>query len=202
MSELIRSAIFAGIAVGTAGFGNLAVGGLIGAVLFSFGLLTVLSYKLKLYTGTAGFFVRGEFGSLFLILLGNIIGCFIVGLLTRVSPLGLPETAQKILEGRLATGAIRCGLLGIGCGFVMTTAITFARKGNVLLLLLGIPLFIYCGFTHCIADAFYYLAVPFEFLGQHWKEVLGVYVCIVIGNFIGCNLYRIFFPEKSVNDCF
>ena len=202
MSELIRSAIFAGIAVGTAGFGNLAVGGLIGAVLFSFGLLTVLSYKLKLYTGTAGFFVRGEFGSLFLILLGNIIGCFIVGLLARVSPLGLPETAQKILEGRLATGAIRCGLLGIGCGFVMTTAITFARKGNVLLLLLGIPLFIYCGFTHCIADAFYYLAVPFEFLGQHWEEVLGVYVCIVIGNFIGCNLYRIFFPEKSVNDCF
>lgn len=200
MSELIRSAIFAGIAVGTAGFGNLAVGGLIGAVLFSFGLLTVLSYKLKLYTGTAGFFVRGEFGSLFLILLGNIIGCFIVGLLARVSPLGLPETAQKILEGRLATGAIRCGLLGIGCGFVMTTAITFARKGNVLLLLLGIPLFIYCGFTHCIADAFYYLAVPFEFLGQNWKEVLGVYVCIVIGNFIGCNLYRIFFPEKSVND--
>lgn len=200
MSELIRSAIFAGIAVGTAGFGNLAVGGLIGAVLFSFGLLTVLSYKLKLYTGTAGFFVRGEFGSLFLILLGNIIGCFIVGLLARVSPLGLPETAQKILEGRLATGAIRCGLLGIGCGFVMTTAITFARKGNVLLLLLGIPLFIYCGFTHCIADAFYYLAVPFEFLAQHWKEVLGVYVCIVIGNFIGCNLYRIFFPEKSVND--
>lgn len=198
MSELIRSAILAGIAVGTAGFGNLAVGGLIGAILFSFGLLTVLSYKLKLYTGTAGFFVRGEFGDLILILLGNIIGCFIVGLLARVSPLGLPETAQKILEGRLAIGPVRCGLLGIGCGFIMTTAITFARQGNVLLLLLGIPLFIYCGFTHCIADAFYYLTVPFGFLADHWKEVLAVYLCIVVGNFIGCNLYRIFFPEKTL----
>ena len=198
MSELIRSAILAGIAVGTAGFGNLAVGGLIGAILFSFGLLTVLSYKLKLYTGTAGFFVRGEFWDLILILLGNIIGCFIVGLLARVSPLGLPETAQKILEGRLATGPVRCGLLGIGCGLIMTTAITFARQGNVLLLLLGIPLFIYCGFTHCIADAFYYLTVPFGFLADHWKEVLAVYLCIVVGNFIGCNLYRIFFPEKTL----
>ena len=150
MIKLLRSSIFAGIAIGTAGFGFLAAGvqseaygSLAGAVLFSFGLLTVVGYRLKLYTGTAGFINKGEVGQLFMILLGNIIGCFIVGLLARVSPLGLTETAQKILEGRLATGPVRCGLLGIGCGFIMTTAITFARQGNVLLLLLGIPLFIY-----------------------------------------------------------
>ena len=34
---------------------NLRVGGVAGACLFSFGLLAVLHYRLKLYTGTAGF---------------------------------------------------------------------------------------------------------------------------------------------------
>lgn len=197
MSELIRSAILAGITIGIAGFGNLAVGGVIGAVLFCFGLITVLGYKYKLYTGTAGFFKRGEFGQLMLILLGNIIGCFLVGLLARISPLGLPETAQKILEGRLETGAVRCGLLGIGCGYMMTSAVTFARQGNYLTLIFGVPLFIYCGFTHCVADAFYYLTVPFDFLAENWLPVLCVYVCIVFGNLIGCNLYRLTFPEKA-----
>ena len=67
MIKLIRSSIFAGIAIGTAGFGFLAsgvqsavYGSLAGAVLFSFGLLTVVGYKLKLYTGTAGFIKKNE----------------------------------------------------------------------------------------------------------------------------------------------
>ena len=46
MNRLIRSSVLAGIAIGIAGFGYLAVGGLAGAVLFSFGLLTVVGYKL------------------------------------------------------------------------------------------------------------------------------------------------------------
>ena len=73
----------------------------------------------------------------------------------------------------------------------MTTSVTFAREKNYLPLLFGVPLFIICGFTHCVADAFYYLSVPAAFLKVHWLEILGVYGSIVIGNFIGCNLYRL-----------
>ena len=192
MNRLIRSSVLVGIAIGIAGFGYLAVGGLAGAVLFSFGLLTVVGYKLKLYTGTAGFINKGEFPELMLILLGNIVGCLLTGLLTRASNMDLQAAAQKILEVRLGNGPLRCGLLGIGCGFIMTTAVTFAREKNYLPLLFGVPLFIICGFTHCVADAFYYLAVPAAFLKAHWLEVLGVYLSIVLGNFIGCNLVRIF----------
>lgn len=190
MNKLIRSSILAGISIGTAGFVFLALGGLPGAVLFSFGLLTVVGYKLKLYTGTAGFIKKNEVGQLLLILAGNIGGCLLVALLSRTSPLGLQEAAQRILELRLKTGAVRCGLLGIGCGFIMTTAVTFAREKNYLPLLFGVPLFIMCGFTHCVADAFYYLCVPVSFLKAHAFETLGVYACIVLGNFIGCNLFR------------
>lgn len=198
MLKTLRSAIFAGIYIGTAGFGFLAsgiqsevYGSLVGAVLFSLGLMAVVGYKLKLYTGTAGFINKNEIGQLFLILLGNIIGCLCLGLLSRVSPMDIQAAAQKVLELRLNTGALRCGLLGIPCGLLMTTAVTFARKGNMLPLLFAVPLFIVCGFTHCVADAFYYCAVPAAFLKAHAFQILGVYVCIVLGNLIGCNLYRI-----------
>lgn len=198
MLKLLRSSIFAGICIGTAGFGFLAsgiqaetYGSLVGAVLFSLGLLAVVGYKLKLYTGTAGFIEKNQVGELFLILLGNIIGCLFLALLARVSPMDIQGAAQKILELRLRTGALRCGLLGIGCGFLMTTAVTFARQEKYLPLLFGVPLFIVCGFTHCVADAFYYLCVPAAFMKAHALRILGVYACIVIGNLIGCNLYRI-----------
>ena len=198
MLKILRSSIFAGICIGTAGFGFLAsgiqaetYGSLAGAVLFSLGLLAVVGYKLKLYTGTAGFIEKNQVGELFLILLGNIIGCLCLALLARVSPMDIQGAAQKILELRLRTGALRCGLLGIGCGFLMTTAVTFARQEKYLPLLFGVPLFIVCGFTHCVADAFYYLCVPVAFMKTHALQILGVYACIVTGNLIGCNLYRI-----------
>ena len=198
MIKLLRSSIFAGIAIGTAGFGFLAsgvqaetYGSLVGAVLFCFGLLTVVGYCLKLYTGTAGFIKKNEVGTLFLILLGNIIGCLCAALLTRVSPMAIQESAQKILELRLRTGALKCGLLGIGCGFIMTTAVQFARQKSFMPLLFGVPLFIVCGFTHCVADAFYYLCVPIAFWKANFLAIITVYVCIVLGNLIGCNLYRI-----------
>lgn len=207
MIKLLRSSIFAGIAIGTAGFGFLAsgvqteaYGTLVGAVLFSFGLLTVVGYKLKLYTGTAGFILKNEAGSLFLILLGNIIGCFLVSMLARITPLAVQDAAQNILELRLRTGALRCGLLGIGCGFIMTTAVQFARQKQYLPLLFGVPLFIVCGFTHCVADAFYYLCVPVAFWKANALHILAVYACIVLGNLVGCNLYRIVLAKDQYPD--
>lgn len=203
MIKLLRSSVFAGIYIGVAGFGFLAsglqsqvYGSLVGSVLFCLGLLAVVGYRLKLYTGTAGYISRNETGELFLILAGNILGCLLVALLSRVSPLDMQSAAQNILELRLRTGALNCGLLGIGCGLLMTTAVTFAREKNYLPLLFGVPLFIVCGFTHCVADAFYYLAAPLAFWKAHALEILAVYVCIVLGNLIGCNLYRIIL-EKS-----
>ena len=186
----LRSSILAGVCVGLAGFGYLAEKSIIGAVVFSFGLLAVVAYRLKLYTGTAGFFRRGEFGQLMFILFGNIVGCLLVGLLARCSPMPIQETAQSVLEARLANGPLFGGLLAVGCGFIMTTVVTFARKGNVLPLLFGIPLIINCGFPHCVADAFYYLCVPVEFLCSNFVAVLVFYLSIVAGNFVGCNLYR------------
>ncbi len=188
--DTLRSSFMAGVCVGIAGFGYLAEKSIVGAVLFAFGLLTVVHYAFKLYTGTAGFIRKGEVGRLFLILGGNIIGCLAVALIARCSPMPLQDTATSVLSARLATGPLKGGVLAIGCGFIMTTAVTFARQGKNLPLLFGVPLFIMCGFPHCVADAFYYLCVPLDYWALYWPSILLFYVSIVLGNFIGCNLYR------------
>ena len=191
----IRSGIFAGICIGIAGLGYLAEKSIVGAVLFAFGLLTVVGYRLKLYTGTAGFIRKNEGGTLLLILAANIVGCLMVAMVARCSPMPVQEVAQGILEARLKTGALCGGVLAVGCGVIMTTAVNFARKGNNLPLFFGVPLFITCGFPHCVADAFYYLTVPFSFWADNWGEILTFYLSIVVGNFVGCNLYRLVVGE-------
>jgi formate/nitrite transporter FocA (FNT family) len=204
--KTLRSAILSGVAVGIAGWGYLASTNIIGAALFSFGLLTVVQYKLRLYTGTAGFVeFRTEDGKMRIlpaivellhILGGNIIGCLLVALLSRLSPIDLGSSAQQILEGRLAIGPLHAGILSIGCGFIMSTVVTGARQGKPLILLLGVPLFIICGFPHCVADAFYYLTVPTDFTLAHITDLLILYPSLVIGNFIGCNFYRFVAPKE------
>ena len=187
---ILKSAVISGICIGVAGIGFLATRDIIGSVLFAFALLSVVAYKLYLYTGTAGFIKTGELPLLLLVFAGNIAGCLLMSLLARLSPMTLQESAQNILEGRLAMGPLHGGLLSIACGFIMTTAVTFARKGNNFPLLFGVPLFITCGYPHCMADAFFYLCVPLDFWMANLGSILGFYVSIVLGNFIGCNFYR------------
>ena len=199
--EIFRLGILAGIAIGIAGFGYLALGGIAGAVLFSFGLATVVNYQFKLYTGAMGFVkTREDICNLLPTILGNIAGCLLVALLAKISPLGLEAKAQAILQGRLAEtlvgdvrfcGILRSGLLAIGCGFIMTTAVNFARQGKWIPLLFGVPMFIVCGFPHCIADTFYYLTAPWGFLFENAWSVLALFLCLVLGNTVGGNLYRL-----------
>lgn len=188
--NVLKSSIIAGICIGVAGIGFLATRDIIGSVLFAFALLTVVAYKLHLYTGTAGFIKKGELPLLLLVFAGNLLGCLLMALMARLSPMPLQDSAQSILEGRIAMGPLNGGVLSIACGFIMTTAVTFARKGNNLPLLFGVPLFITCGYPHCMADAFFYMCAPLDFWAANLGSILGFYVCIVIGNFIGCNLYR------------
>ena len=190
--EMFGSSVLAGVAIAVGGFVNLALGGIAGAVFFTFGLLTVVHYRLKLYTGWVGFIDSWDgFWQSFLILGGNIAGCLLTAWLARLSPMDLQGAAQKILDGRLAIGPLRAGALAIGCGFIVTTAVTFGRQEKWLPLLFGVPTFILCGFPHCIADAFYYLAVTCASWHGQVGAMLLLYIAIVAGNFIGSNLFRI-----------
>lgn len=192
MFKIFRSSILAGICIAMGGTAFLKVGGLEGAILFSFGLLTVVHYALKLYTGTAGFFKvdsPNDWATLPLIIFGNFIGCLLMALLIEHTSPQLVESAYGIIVKRDGAGIISCFLNAICCGFIMTTAVQFGRKNHFLPLLFGVPLFIMCGFTHSIADCFYFLlgGTPEHPINNH---ILWIWFGEIGGNFLGCNLYR------------
>lgn len=176
--KLFWSAVLAGGCIGIGGTVYLKVGGVAGAVLFSIGLIAVVSYRLKLFTGAAGFITRKSWWELMPILLGNIVGCWLLAQF----PTHLDVSA--IIASRAACPWPQAFALAIGCGVLMTTAVTFARQDKWLPLLFCVPVFILCGFYHCVADAFYY-AVGWQQLSP---GLLPVYLATVLGNLIGCNI--------------
>ena len=189
MRKVIVDSILAGICISLGGVAFLKVGGIVGAILFSFGLITVVCYKMKLYTGVSGFVeTKQDWIELPVIIVGNIVGCALVALAIRSALPDLADTAHTIVDGRLEKGFWNVMLLAVFCGFIMTTVVNFARQKMWLPLLFGIPLFIMCGFVHSIADAFYYsLGLT---LDQWSIQAVLVYIASIVGNFIGCNLYR------------
>lgn len=188
------SAIVAGIFISIGCIVNLKVGGIWGAILFSFGLLSVCYYCLKLYTGTAGFIQnkREDWLCLGVILVGNVMGCALMAGAVNLAQPDILLTAKSITQGRLNSGPLNCFILAIGCGIIMTTAVEHFRtsKERVLPILIGVPVFILAGFAHSVADAFYYLCNP-------TMPTESVWLSEVLGNFVGCNLVRWIF---SINN--
>lgn len=195
---LFRKSVLAGLFISLGCIVNLRVGGALGAFLFSFGLLSVVLYGVPLYTGKAGFCSTiDDLKRLCVILLGNIVGAFILAVCVHFCFPEVSTAAEKIVSSRLSSGVPRAVLASVLCGFVMTTVVRFARRttssqnnqkydGNLMVLLLGIPLFILSGYWHSIADVFYYsVCLTFSI------KLFVVYLLTVVGNFIGCNLYNI-----------
>ncbi len=180
----IRS-ILAGICIGLGGAIFLKLGGIIGAVMFAFGLLTVIHFKLPLYTGTAGFIELDkiqEYYRMILILFGNILGCI---LLSYMNIKGID--GSDVIQSRIDSGYLQSFLNAIGCGLIMTLIVQGGRDKNLLLILFGIPVFILLGFYHSIADAFYMMVTPESLRNQYFLT----YLIIVFGNFIGCNIPKL-----------
>ena len=197
---MIYESIFAGILIGIAGWGFLA-NPVLGMFLFCVGLIAIVKYRARLYTGTAGFITGWrDILPLLLILFGNILGCFTVAVISLFSPLALPEAAIGIINTRLQVGWLGTGLLAIGCGILMSLAVEFARRNkdfsDWLPLLFAVPAFILCGFPHCVADAFYCCVYLLNASDVAWGSLTAYYGAIVLGNFIGCNVYRFCKPKN------
>ncbi len=204
-TKFVASALIAGACIGIAAMSYLLLGGLIGAIMFAFGLMAVVYHNLQLFTGKAQFAwgKRKEamprysynYGQLLAILGLNIVGCWMVsflvgGMLFEISP-------DTIVINRLSDGILMNGLRAIPCGFIMTLSVKSFKKGVVWPLIFGIPTFIICAFPHCIADVFYYSTCNVSLLTDNAWALLCIYGVTVIGNYLGCNLYRSFTKFKN-----
>lgn len=189
--NLCRSSLFAGLLIGLGAYGFLALGGILGAVIFAFGLISVVLSGTALYTGRAG--VMTDIGKLTLIWLFNVVGCVLLGLMVLSLGGEAADRAQTVVAGRLAAGPWRAFLRAVGCGLIIDIAVWLYRKTKSLLpVLFGVPLFILCGFYHSIADVVYLVAA-----GKWDTGILWYYPLIVLGNYVGCNVRRVVLPKEE-----
>lgn len=191
LMESWRGKMLAGILIGLGAGGYLALGGIPGAVIFAFGLAGVVISGAPLYTGRAG--TETGLKDLSGILLLNIVGAAAAGALVLAAgqPASL-ERAADIVSGRLAAGPWRALARAAGCGVIIDLTVWLYRQSKSLVtVLLGVPLFILCGFYHSIADVTYLVAAARWDIGLLWY-----YPIIVIGNYLGCNVRKVIFWSK------
>ncbi len=195
MRQFLSMSVFAGLLIGVAGLVYLRVGGLAGAILFAFGLLSVVMCRAQLFTGKAGYLPYGESWRLVPMLLGNAVGCMMAAVIAMyVANDAVTTHLDAILSARLSASWHAIAVTSIGTGLIMTLSVYGARKGHYLPLLFGVPVFIMCGLPHCVADAFYYsLALV---LGRFDAMMLWAWLWAIVGNYVGCNLPRWFMRKE------
>ena len=193
--KIFLDAIFAGIFIGIAGTVYLcSANPVMGAFLFGFGLLTIVCFQLKLFTGAVGYLVEqgknfhNYLLDLLLIWLGNLAGCYAVGFLIRNSrTLGkVNEKAQAVCVEKLADTPLSILILAFFCGTLMYLAVeTYKRKelGEIFrfeAVFLCVAIFILCGFEHCIANMYY-----FSVAGLWSVKTLICILLMTLGNALG-----------------
>lgn len=178
--------ILSGILIALGAFAYLNVGGPIGALLFAFGIICIVKLQIRLYTGVAGTDIK--FTDKLIVLLRNIIGTLLASfLLLLVSKESVVDTAQSIALTKVNSTWWSTLIKAIMCGAIVDISVFLSKRdNNVLPLLIGIPLFILCGFNHSIADVAY-LTIGATNATLNFSMIIYYFICVV-GNYLGCNL--------------
>ncbi len=173
---LINKSIGAALLIALGNFGLLKLGNPIGPVIFAFGLLGVCYMRQNLFTGKCGFLIEDKIKiiDLLIILIVNLIAGYLFGLLFSIADTSIIDAAiKKVSTWDLSIAFFIKSFL---CGVIMYIAVYMYKKGTPLGIIFGIPLFIFCGFQHCIAN------IITMGVAKTWHT--SIIIC-VLGNFIG-----------------
>ena len=147
---IIKRSILASILIGFGVCALLYLGQPFGPIIFAFGLLSVCILKADLFTGKAGFYWRNNKLFLFYILVINLIAGWAFGYILSVMDGDLITMAkEKIIVWNISWSYFIKSIL---CGMIMYIAVRIYTKGFIVGIIFGVPLFIFCGFQHCIAN--------------------------------------------------
>ena len=173
---LINKSITASLLISLGNYALLKLGTPIGPVIFALGLLGVCYMELNLFTGKCGFLFQDKIKiiDLLIILITNLIAGYLFGLAFSITD---PEVLKNAIT-KVKTWDISWSFFikSILCGIIMYIAVFMYKKGTPLGIIYGIPLFIFCGFQHCIANIIT--------LGAARTFSTTIFICI-LGNFIG-----------------
>lgn len=174
--DLVRLSAGASLLIGLGDFILLKIGEPLGPFLFAFGLLGVCVLGLNLFTGKCGFLVedRIKVWDLIIILVVNLICGYAFGVIFSLFDIAIVSVAEtKVANWDMS---LEFFLKSVMCGIIMYLAVELYRRGTKLGILLGVPLFIFCGFQHSIANVIT-MGVAADF---SWTILL-----CAAGNFVG-----------------
>jgi len=203
--KVLLYGIYAGLAIGlgslaftiTSAYLTTTEGKIFASCLFSIGLILVCVLGLQLYTGKIGVVfdnrekLKENAINLPIMLAGNAIGAFTLGIICHFIFMNVPEIANRILAISLGkTNSTTVFLQGIFCGALVYIAVYFFKNlQNYAMKIIGIitavTLFVYCGFQHCIANMFYFG------MACNWEdEMIFNLLIIIVTNSVGALLIR------------
>jgi len=187
MKNTLIKAVYAGFMIGLGGVVNLSLENkIVGSLLFSFGLLTIVNQGFFLYTGKIGFVkTKEDFMKIPVIIVGNFLGTGLVAVLCRAA--GMTISSQAICEAKLLKAPLPIFVLSMFCGILMYLAIdNFNKCKNHLFVIAPVMIFILSGFEHSVANMFYFS------LAGMWNGTSVVYMLLMIlGNGVGAKLFDI-----------
>ena len=203
--KILLFGIFAGLAIGLGSLVYTVVstyltsrgGQIFASALFSIGLILVCTLGLQLYTGKVGVVfddrekLKENAINLPIMLAGNAIGAFALGIICHFVFMNVPAVADRILAISIGkTSSTTVFLQGIFCGALVYIAVYFFKNlENYAMKIIGIitavTLFVYCGFQHCIANMFYF-GMAFNWnIDMFWNLLL-----VILTNSLGALLIR------------
>lgn len=188
--ELINKSIGAAFLISLGNYALLKLGNPIGPIIFAFGLLGVCYLGLNLFTGKCGFLISDKIkvSDLLIILIVNLLAGYLFGLLYSYAECELIDVAKtKVGTWEFSLPFLIKSFL---CGTIMYIAVKMYKLGTPLGILFGIPLFIFCGFQHCIANVIT-LGVA--------RTINISLLLAVIGNFIG-SLFMWYISKDAIKD--
>lgn len=185
--QMFLKSVYAGFMIGVGGIVYLSVENkVIGSLLFSFGLLTIVTQGFYLYTGKVGFVKKcSELFDMLVVIIGNYIGTLIAALLANAANLNIDSTG--LADKKLGNSIWNIFLLSVFCGVMMYLAIdNYNKSRNLLFVIAPVMIFILSGFEHSIANMFY-----FHLAGSYTLQTSGYLLVMLAGNGVGAKIFSL-----------
>ena len=178
--ELAQKSVAASLLIALGDYVLLKIGMPIGPFLFAFGLLGVCVLSLNLFTGKCGFWFSDKLRlhDLMKILGINLISGYLFGLCMHVMDTDVAAAAAARIPAY--TISFPFFLKSVFCGTIMYLAVKMYREKNLFGIFFGVPLFIFCGFQHCIANI-----ITIGASGTISPYLIGCMLLCIAGNFAG-----------------
>ena len=162
----------------------------IGAMFFTTGLFLVLTRGYNLFTGKVAYLFDNKKDYIFKLIwmwFGNFIGALLMAIGVQNAHIytKISEKATNIIATKTGQGYLSAFILAMLCGVIIFLAVENYKNnpheiGKYLGLLFLIPLFIICGFEHCVANMFYFSLTSTNVLNKVIYSLI-----ITLGNSLG-----------------